>query len=99
MSERETIRIVPGAGIPEAEVSYKEPTGKVFRLLGQHKQSDEEYLFWLCVLTLEIDGAPQEPQWWEEIPMRELHRCIRLAQESMPKYQESIEEDRRVPLE
>ena len=86
------VKIEVGEGLPDVTLSMKEATGKDYLELGNHKVTEEEYLFHTCVLLVLVDGKPQTAKWWEGIPLKSLHQAIKYATDRMPKYKESVKD-------
>ena len=93
-----SVKISPGTGIPDVELTFKEATGADYLALGENKRTDEEYTFALCVLLVLVDGVTQTAEWWKKVPMKSLHVAINFAHENVPKFSDSIKESKD-PLE
>ena len=70
--------------MPPAELSYREPTGRDYRIIGNHRNTNEEYTFWLCVTCCEVNGDLQDEQWWNDLPVTKLAVAIDFVVSKLP---------------
>ncbi len=86
-----------GPEVAPVELKYFEGTGQDYLILGNHRNTPEEYTFWLCVLLVEVNGDLQPEEWWKELPMPKLRKAIDFVDSHLPKKQTGGDGDPLAP--